>query len=136
MIQREIVLKWIDKTLEQVLHAKLYISTEGKSDAKKLKDAFSKELDVLYEIEPEKAGTILISDQFKDKRFWVVLERVLGNPLLGFIKQPDGTMERVQLSFDPERERRIKLMQKDGLSLEEVEEAEGPLSKIERSIFK
>ncbi len=136
MIKREIILKWIDKALEQPLHTKIFVAAESKEDVKKLKVDFRKEIEVFYELEPEKAGTILVSHQFKDRRFWLVLERVLGNPLVGFIKKPDGEMERVQLVFDPERERRIKLMQEDGHSLEEVEEVEGPLSLIERSVFK
>jgi hypothetical protein len=97
---------------------------------------FKKELTILFDLEPEKAGTVVVTYTFRDRRHWVVLERVLGNPLIGFIKKKDGTLERVEVEVDPERDRRLYLMAQDGMSLEEVEEIEGELSELEREMFK
>jgi hypothetical protein len=132
MMEREFIIKWLDKVFEQPLHAKVYIPAESKEDSTKLKKAFRDELDILYKIEPEKASTVLLGAVFKDRRFWVVLERVTGNALVGFVRNPDGTMERVKIDFDPERDRRIELMKEAGWTLEQIEQMEGPLTEEEK----
>lgn len=135
-MKRDLVLKWIDKVMEQDLHEKIYIPAETRPDGMNTVKDFKKELSILYDLEPEKAGTVVATYTFRDRRHWVVLERVLGNPLMGFIKRRDGTLERVEVEIDPERDRRLFLMAEDGMSLEEVEEIEGELSELEREMFK
>ncbi len=58
------------------------------------------------------------------------------NLFSGFTKNADGVVTKVTLGTDKERERRIYLMKKDGLSVEEVEELEGELSEEEREGFR
>lgn len=134
-MKRELILKWIDKTLERDLHEKIYIPTETRPDGLNTVKDFKKELVVLYDLEPEKAGTIVVAYTFRDRRHWVVLERTLGNPLVGFVKKANGELERIEIEIDSERDRRLQLMKEDGLTLEEVEEIEGPLTEIEKEIF-
>ncbi|MCK5015663.1 MAG: hypothetical protein KAS32_01210 [Candidatus Peribacteraceae bacterium] len=134
-MKRDLILKWIDKTLERDLNEKIYIPAETKPDAQQTVRDFKKELVILYDLEPEKAGTIVITYTFRDRRHWIVLERTMGNPLVGFIKTKDGTLERVEIKIDSERDRRLQLMKEDGLTLEEVEEIEGELTEIEKEIF-
>ena len=134
-MKRELILKWIDKTLERDLHEKIYIPAETKPDAQQTVRDFKKELIILYDLEPEKAGTIVIAYIFRDRRHWVVLERTVGNPLVGFVKKANGELERVEIEIDSERDRRLLLMKEDGMTLEEVEEIEGELTEIEKEIF-
>ncbi len=134
-MQRELILKWIDKTLERDLHEKIYIAAETRPDAKQTVKEFKKELALFYDLEPEKAGTIVAAYTFRDRHHWVVLERTVGNPLVGFVKKKDGTLERVEIKIDSEKDRRLKLMREDGFSLEEVQAIEGELTPIEKEIF-
>jgi len=134
-MKRELILKWIDKTLERDLHEKIYIPSETKPDAQQTVRDFKKELVLLYNLEPEKAGTIVITDTFKDRRHWVILERAMGSPLIGFVKTKDGTVEKVEIEIDSERDRRLALMREDGMTLEEVEAIEGELTDIEKESF-
>lgn len=134
-MKREILLKWIDTALEQDLYTEVYIPVDSKEDAQKLKSEFKTELRILWEIDPDKASTIMVNYLRKDQRFWVVLKRTVGNALIGFIKHKDGEMERVELEDDEDRERRISAMKADGYTLEEVEQYEGPLSEKERSLW-
>jgi len=134
-MKRELLLKWIDKALERDLHEKIYIPAETKPDAQQTVRDFKKELVLLYDLEPEKAGTVVVTSTFKDRRYWVILERTMGNPLVGFVKKKDGELERVEIEIDSEKDRRLLLMKEDGLTLEEVEEIEGPLSEVEKEIF-
>lgn len=135
MMKRDLILKWIDQALVQELHSKLFIPAEAKEDATKLKNAFHKELEIMYKIDPEKASTLLLGVVRKDKRWWLVIERVIGNVLTGFVKGPDGTLSRIHIDYDPERERRIELMIEEGYSLEQVEEYEGELTELEKATY-
>ncbi len=134
-MKRELILKWIEKTIERDLGEKVYIPAETKPDAMQTIRDFKKELIILYDLEPEKAGTIAVVYTFRDRRHWVVLERCAGNPLVGFVKAKDGSLERVEIEIDTERSRRLQLMKEDGLTLEEVEEIEGSLTDVEKEIF-
>lgn len=134
-MKRELILKWIDKTLERDLNEKIYIPSETKPDAQQTVRDFKKELTILYDLEPEKSGTVVVAYTFRDLRHWIVLERTLGNPLIGFVKKMDGELERIEITIDTERDRRLKLMKEDGLTLEDVEAIEGALTDIEKEIF-
>ena len=109
MMKRELILKWLEQALEQDLHTKIFIPAESKDDVRKLKTAFMKEVEVLYQIDPERASTLLVGYTRKDQRWWIVIERVIGNVLVGFVKLPNGTVKRIQVADDSERERRIEL---------------------------
>lgn len=134
-MKRELILKWIDKILERDLHEKIYLPAETKPDAQQTVRDFKKELVLLYDLEPEKAGTIVVAYTFKDRRHWVVLERTMGNPLVGFVKTKDGILERVEIEVDSERDRRLTLMKEDGMELWQVELIEGELTDLEKEIF-
>ena len=135
MMKRELILKWLDQALAQDLHTKIFIPAEFKDDVRKLKTAFMKEVEVLYQIDPERASTLLVGYTRKDQRWWIVIERVIGNVLVGFVKLPDGTVKRIQVTDDSERERRIALMAEDGYTLWEIEESEGPLTDLEKAMI-
>ena len=134
-MKRELLLKWLDKTLERDLNDKIYIPAETRSDAQQTVRDFKKELVLLYDLEPEKSGTVVIAYTFKDRQHWVVLERTIGNPLVGFVKTADGELKRVEITIDSERDRRLQLMKEDGMTLEQVEEIEGELTDVEKEIF-
>lgn len=136
IIKREIVIQWINEILKKPLHTKLYIQVESKENARKGVTDFNREISVLAKIDPEKSGTLFVSFIYKDKKYWIVLERIIGNPLVGFIKNPSGEMERVTIEYDPERERRIFLMFEEGFSIEEVESAEGKLTESEKRLYR
>ena len=121
----ELTRQWIDKALLQPLHAKIHIPAVSKADSIKLLKSFKKELDILYKTDPENASTLLITTLYKESHFWIVIERIVGNALVGFLKNPDGTTERITLDYDPERDRRIELMKKYGFTDEEIREMEG-----------
>lgn len=134
-MKRDLTLKWIDKILLCDLNQKIYIPAATRSDSQKEVANFKKELEILYNLEPEKAGSVKVAYTFKDRRHWIVLGRVLGNPLVGFLKNSDGTLEKVEIQLDSERDRRIKLMAEDGLQRHEVEKIEGELTEIEKELF-
>jgi len=136
MLKREIISQWIDKALPLKLHSKLYIPVESKAASKKILSAFNKELSILAELDPENAGTLFISTVYKEKHFWIVIEKVIGNPLVGFIREPDGEMVRITINCDPERERRITLMFAEGYTVTEVEKAEGKITESEKLLYK
>jgi hypothetical protein len=134
-MNREIVVKWLDEISLSEPGESIFLATENRSHAKELIKLFKKEIRILFELDPIKANKIQVSITAKDQRFWLELQRTFGSPLVGFRKGADGKLKRIELA-DPERGRRLALMQEDGLTLEEVEEIEGELTDEERRMWK
>lgn len=134
---REIIIRWLETAQNLAIGAKLHLPTSSRKEQEVIFLAIHKEMNVLRKIDPEKAASLVPFKIFKDGRFWVGVEKILAIPTLGFIKNPDGSVEKVKLSsIDPERERRLRLMREDGLSLDDIEKMEGPLSMDELIILK
>lgn len=133
---RDVILDWLYKANELTAGQEIYVPAESRNEQKELFRQFRNELRVFREIDSESASTINIGVMFKDSRFWVVLKKHATVPTVGFIKDPDTGTQRVVLSSDKERKRRIGLMLNDGLPLEEIEAIEGKLTDDERREFR
>ena len=114
----------------------IYIPCEDKQEQKKtekvIKEAMTgAPVDVQLKLR--------VARTFKDKRLWVVIARK--NPLHEefFVKErsPSGdwTVKRTSLGTDATRLRVIEAMIEDGLTEEEISEAIGDLSDVERKLF-
>lgn len=134
-MNRDVIISWLNKVDGIAVGDTIYIPTDSRKAAKMLTTMFRKEVRVLSELDPIKAGRILISMQARDGSWWLTLTKVSTSPLVGFIKTKDGKVERTVID-DPERPRRLRLMHEDGYTLEEVEAIEGELSEDERGLFK
>lgn len=85
-----------------------------KKDLEKLKKDFSQN-------NPVEATYIEIGTLFKDRKLWVLIHKTYRTPTVGFVlKENSNELKKIELDFDPERERRISLMIKDGLSKDEI----------------
>lgn len=131
-MNRDILVKWLEKALDLKTGEKVYLVAETKIDRKQIFKAVSKEIDILKQIDPSKGWLLKPAHFFKDSRHWVEVEKISSTPLVGFIKKLDGKLERVEIVHDSERWRRLKLMKGDGLKLPDIEEIEGPLTDEEK----
>lgn len=111
------------------------IPCEDKIQQKNLVKALRSEIKILAAISPTAGSKLRAFGAFKDSRFWAVVEKTATNPLISYILDKDGNISRTRLS-DPERSRRLFLMAKDGVSLKEVQELEGPLTDDEIADFR
>jgi len=94
-MERELIISWIYKALELDLDDELYIPGETRENCRKVMRRFNKEIELLASLQPEKAGSLIATTTFKDRRHWVLLKRTLGNPFIGFVKKASGKKERI-----------------------------------------
>lgn len=134
-MNRDIILKWIDEALKADPGEVVHLPVENKQHLKDLTKAFHKEIQVMAEISPAKASTLKLSRTMKDGFLWLQIEKISATPLVGFIKRRNGTTERINIG-DPDRERRLKIMKEDGLTLEEIIDLEGDLTEDEAKFLK
>ena len=119
-MNRQLLLEWMERVDELGPEDTLFIRAESKMAAKKVMRAFEKEISVLHQIDPIAASRIFVGIQPKDGCWWCCLQRVDANPLTGYIKRKDNTVERIMVDYNPERAALLKKMVEDGLSDEEI----------------
>lgn len=127
MEAREIAIKWIHKLLELETGEELFLHVHSKQDQKNQLKLYKKELDILEKINPVAASSVHIYPIYKDKRFWVVLRKVATSPMIAFKKDSEGNIQRVVLDEHSDELRRLKLMRKDGMTWQEIEELDGAI---------
>lgn len=97
-MERELIINWIYKALDLDLDDELYIPGETREYCRRTVKKFNKEIELLYKLSPEKAGTLIATSTFKDRRHWILLKRTLGNPFIGFVKKSSGEKERILIN--------------------------------------
>jgi hypothetical protein len=133
-MNREIVLKWLEVVDAYKPGESLFLATENRDHSKLMVKQFKEELKILAEIDPVKANKLGVATAVKDGKYWVEVKRTMGSSLVGFKKTAKG-VERTSIE-DPERRRRLLLMQDDGMTLVEVEEIEDDLTPEEKEMFR
>jgi hypothetical protein len=133
-MNREIMLKWINIALEIEPGESIFLATENREHSKALVRSFKNELKILAEVDPVKANKISVNAAVKDGRYWTEIKKTFGSPLVGFKRGADGLTHRISIE-DPERRRRLSLMQEDGMTLAEVEKLEDDLTAEEKEMF-
>ena len=134
MMNREIVVQWLNETDNLEPGESLFLICENREESRQMVRQFKTELKVLSHIDPVKASKITVTTAIRDQRYWMELKKTFGSPLIGFKKGKDGVTSRIELD-DPDKRRRLLCMKEDGYSLEEVEDLEGELSNDEKKIF-
>ena len=134
---RRIINKWLNSVSEGLSSGEeLLLPAKSKQDVKQQQVLFLRELRILSITDPIAASQLLIVTRFKDHRFWLVIKKVAFSPLIGFRKDKDGKVERVEITDSSERRRRLLLMAEDGFALKDIEEIEGKLSEEELGLLK
>jgi len=75
---RDIAIEWLHRAQSLSPGQEIYLPCQSKDDQKKLWKMFGKEHKILAEIDPVMASNIFPYLTFKDKKFWLVLKRVVG----------------------------------------------------------
>jgi len=133
---RKLAQKWMQSVLEELSTGEeLLLPATSKQDAKEKLKLFSSELRILAKIDAISASELLIATKFKDHRFWLVVKKVAYSPFIAFKKGKNGEVERVLIDDPSERRRRINLMKEDNLTVEEIEEIEGTLTREDLNLL-
>jgi hypothetical protein len=131
-VNRDLLIRWIEEALTAKTGEELHLPVETRKDRKALLKALQKEVEILRRIDPVPASTLVLSERTKDGQLYVIIKKVMMTPLVGFLKRQNGETERIEISHERDRWRRLKLMKDDGLSLVQIEEIEGDLTGEER----
>ena len=106
---RELLIKWLYEGLELETGEELYIPADSKVNQQDIYQLLRKELNVLRNIDAEKAAKLRISTNYKDGQHWIVLKKISVTPLVAFKKDRDGNVSRVSIRNEKDMER-IKLL--------------------------
>lgn len=133
---RKLARKWLQSVSSNLsLGEELLLPTKNRADAKEKLLLFNKELKVLLKVDIN-ATELQITTKFKDHRFWLVIKKVAFSPFIAFKKGKDGEIKRILMKDSSEKKRRLRLMLKDGYTIEMIKEIEGNLSLDDLGLLK
>jgi hypothetical protein len=139
MSEQAIYEQWFKKAMNMETGEKLYLPADGKAERTKLKNLMIFIRDSYKEKDAIEAAKIAIYPFFSAKssvKYSVILEKRAFSPLVAFRKnEQTDELEKIVLSSDLGKSRRILLMIKDGYTREQIEENEGILSSDELKEF-
>lgn len=126
---------WFEEALLLKGGEELYIPGETKQAVKKLVKDFLTEKEKVAKVDVIAASTLDYTTKFRENKFWLVIQKNSYSPFVGFKKTLTGSMEKIILSSDLSRKRRLHLMVEDGMSLFKIEEILGSLTVEEKQLF-
>lgn len=115
--------RWLAQLHDMAPGEELFLPASDKQDQRSKLKIFRELLAKLDRDDPVFARRVSVKPTHRDHKLWVLLSIAKDDPLVGFIKGADGVVSRVDVEFDVGRERRLKLMWRDGLTLDEMTEA-------------
>lgn len=115
--------RWLAQLREMKPGDELFLPASDKQDQRSKLKIFRELLAKLDRDDPVFARSISVKPTYRDHKLWVLLSIAKDDPLVGFIKGANGVVSRIDVEFDEGRERRLKLMWRDGLTLNEMTEA-------------
>lgn len=111
---------YIEKAAEQPFGAEIFIPCEHRKQQMKLRTQVNNVAEEYCKaIDP--SIFLFVKKLFKDGRFWVVIKKLKRTQAL-FVKETEEAQVKKLDAEDPEILRMIRLMRKDGLSEEEIQE--------------
>lgn len=136
MDEREIGVQWLHEVLSYETGEEIYLPCESKKDMKQQYKRFIHLQRELEQVDPMEGTKVHIGAVFKDMKHWIVLRKISASPLVAFKKDNLGQVTKVVLDSISSRERRLKAMQEDGMTLEDVKELEDSLTAEEKDIWR
>ncbi len=128
--------KWFDQAMTLPPGQEIFVPAENKADAVAWMKKFNRVKLLATRHFPVEAESVTISRIYRDGRWWTKLMKEAA-PFTGYLKDETGALKKVQLTYDPDRERILKCMAKDGYTAEAAEaELETTLTLPERNLFR
>ncbi|MBW1855918.1 MAG: hypothetical protein JRJ00_14775 [Deltaproteobacteria bacterium] len=128
--------KWFDQAMSLLGGQELFVPTDNKRDATAWMKKFNRVKLLSTRDFPVEAESVSITMPYRDGRWWIRLKKEAA-PFTGYLKDETGHLKKVQLEYDPERSRMLKLMARDGYTIKRAEETlETTLTIPERKLFR
>lgn len=129
----EIAKTWMSKVKKLSIDEAIYFRVANKDEQIILANAFEKEIETFSRLDPVHASQLKISKVLKNLNQYVLIERKYRTPFIAFFKASSGELSKI--SVDPDRQRQISLMVKDGRPRSEIEETMNGLTDEEIEEF-
>lgn len=127
---------WVEKTLALKPGQELFIPCDNKSQQISLKTALYGARKEYSAVDPVAAESISFSPVWRENLPYVKCYKRQFRADVGFIKNPDDSVEEVTITVEKDRTRKILMMIKDGKTQAEVDEVFKGLSDDEKMLFK
>jgi hypothetical protein len=124
---------WFEECKKLEMDCAIFLRVATKTEQIELCNALTKERENYAEFDPVHASQLFINRTLKDRKQYVVVERKFRTPFTAFFKDKDGNMSKIHT--DPERRRIIKLMVKDKMTRDEIEDTLNGLTEEEVEEF-
>lgn len=130
--EMSIAAEWFAKALDMREGETLFIPVTDQMEQTLLKNELLELRRNFRFVNAVEAGKLDITRSQKNLKLYVRIAKANMPLLTGIIKDPNGVVREISLTNDVDRERKISLMAKDGLSMDEVQEIVGRLSDEEK----
>jgi hypothetical protein len=123
MLEMTLLNKWLLQAFALNIGESIYLPCINKPDQAEKYNYFITQRKAMVAIDPEKAETIKVYKMYKDRKHWVILEKLASTTLIAFKKIPgQAKAERLVLNISLQKDRQVKAMLEDGMSFEEIKE--------------
>jgi len=124
---------WFEEATKLPVGEAIFVRVADKKEQTIRANEFDEERARYEKLDPVLASQIFINKTVWDRKLYVVLERKYRAPFTAFHRNLDGKFSTV--SVDPDRRRMLRLMVKDGIVREEIEEKLNGLTEEEVKEF-
>jgi hypothetical protein len=122
---------WFEKAKELNPGESIFLPVHSKKEQTEIARLLRELKNEYIAIDPEQAMSLLIDSMFKDGKHFVFIKKIYATPMIGFLRDNEGNMSKIDITLDMGRSRIITLMIKDGLPKEEIELNIGGLTEEE-----
>jgi len=135
-MNRELIMRWLDKAIEQDPGSTLYIEVASHKTAKLWIKEFSKEAKILAKMGEMRAAFLVFGVKgTPDKHIWVTVQTKFDASRVGFVEKRNGGWETIVLNPEEEKWRRLQQMKDDLLTLNQIIDIEGELTEEEEKFI-
>jgi hypothetical protein len=127
--------EWFAQALELPEGDRLFIVVQDRPEQTRVRRGLNELKEAYKEINPVDASKILITKDHMNLQLYVRIDKSKKSMAKGFIKDVNGVIREISLDDDPDRDRRIMLIVRDGYNQDEVEEFMGGLTDNERKKY-
>lgn len=113
---------WLNKAIALTPGEVIYLQVNTKKEGTEMCRLLRERKNAMLLAKPELATSIVIGSILKDGISYTYLKKVVSTPLVGLKRSTDGEMSKIDIQSQIDRNRRIQLMIRDGLTKEEIDE--------------
>ena len=112
---------WFEKAKELEPGNSIFLPVSSKKEQTVIARNLRELKEAYLSVDPEQAMSLLIDTMFDKGKYFVFVKKIVATPLIGFLRDTEGNMSKIDITKTMGRDRMLGLMIRDGLSREEIE---------------